>query len=148
MKIALLALAVPIILSGCGSSKYPVTFTSDPSFAAVSCNNRAMGYTPLTLYYEREQIKGDTLRLNCVVTWVSGAKEVFENFEIPLSQYPNGAEAWATRENKYPNYHLDAQAAMQGAQQAQQNTRNNQNNDGPTYTTCNRIFGQLHCTSF
>jgi len=42
-----------LILTGF-SSKYPVTFDSNPKGAVVVCSGKNWGYTPKTLYYDKK----------------------------------------------------------------------------------------------
>jgi hypothetical protein len=99
-----------VILSGC-SNKYPVTFDSTPQGALLVCDGKNWGYTPQTLYIDREQLKGkSSLPVNCSANWVSG---VIKNYptSIPLDKYPNGASANAQRPIG-DNYATDAQFAL------------------------------------
>ena len=158
----LFMVVIVLLLGGCGSSKYPVTFTSEPSNAVVTCNNKVMGYTPITLYYEREQIKGDTLPLDCYATYASGLNIKYES-GIPLKQYPDGANPYVYIKKGYPLYHIDAQAAIQGAQQREndrqrQNQQNQQemqaiqqqlgNIGRTTNTNCYKVGNQVFCNTY
>lgn len=99
------------ILSGC-SSKYPVTFDSIPQGASLVCDGRNWGYTPITLYLDREKLKGmNSIPVNCSANWISGATSNYPA-SIPLDRFPNGVRATAQRPN-VPGYEKDAQFALQ-----------------------------------
>lgn len=158
----ILAVLTVVILTGCGASKYPVTFTSEPSYAALTCNNVSFGYTPVTLYYDLDQIKGDTLPLDCHATYASGLKIKYES-NVLFKQYPNGVNAYVYIKKGYPLIQIDERAAMQGAHHRQQiqQQRELQEAKRPAYdwrqdeykfepnkmTYCNKIGSQTFCTT-
>lgn len=99
-----------LILSGC-SSKYPVTFDSNPQGATVVCSGKNWGYTPITLYYDKEVKKLTSLNVSsCSANWVSGARKDYGT--IPVQQYPDGVRQTLERPN-VEGYEKDAQFALQ-----------------------------------
>lgn len=147
MKI-LITFAASVLLSGCATnSRYAILYDSEPRNAAVTCNGQMVGYTPVYQYVDASEIKpGERRRLpDCRATWVSGATERFGNV-LDVTRHPNGTLFTVRRSPSEAGYTQDAQAAMYGAQQ---NNQSNTNYDrGPTYTTCNKVFGQILCNSY
>lgn len=100
-----------LLLSGC-SSKYPVTFDSTPQGASLVCDGKNWGYTPKTLYIDKEKLQGiSSLPVNCSANWVSGVSKNYPT-NIPLDRFPNGASAVAQRPSG-DGYATDAQFALQ-----------------------------------
>ena len=60
LKFSLLGV-IGIFLSGC-SSKYEVTFDSNPRGATLLCNGKNWGYTPMKLYYDEKVKEYSTLK--------------------------------------------------------------------------------------
>jgi hypothetical protein len=99
-----------LILSGC-SSKYPVTFDSNPQGASLVCNGKNWGYTPKTLYYNESVKKLNSLNISsCSANWISGFKKSYG--VVPVTQYPNGVRQILQRPNG-EGYATDAQFALQ-----------------------------------
>ena len=148
MKTVLTAVLV-LLLSGCASDQYSVTYKSDPQGASLVCNGTPMGYTPVTLYYKKT---GFTRSQPCVVKWVSGAEKTVNPLTADVMvRYPDGATITSKRPDQ-GGYSQDAQAAQnqhyQQQQLQQQQRIINQNDDRipdagikmPTY--CYK-FGQM-----
>lgn len=105
--------AIGFVMSGC-SSKYPITYNSNPTGASVVCNGTNKGYTPTTLYYEpdSEQKKSGSMRtVPCTAQWISGARKDYSN-TWDLNQFPDGAMQTLQRPN-VDGYEKDAQFALQ-----------------------------------
>jgi len=135
-----------LVTSGC-SSKYAITYNSEPTGAAVICNGVNYGYTPKTLYWELSsdaKKKGYFSTQKCFAGWVSGAREYFSN-TWDLNKWPDGVMQTLQRPN-HPDYSKDAEFAlkvrqMKAAENAayqqrraaaaaeQQNTQNNRSVD-------------------
>jgi len=99
-----------LILSGC-SSKYPVTFDSNPKGAVVVCSGKNWGYTPKTLYFDERVKQLNSLDISsCSANWVSGYSKNYGT--IPVRQFPNGVRL--TLERPFGDgYEKDAQFALQ-----------------------------------
>ncbi|MDX9744064.1 MAG: hypothetical protein RBT59_09625 [Arcobacteraceae bacterium] len=77
--------------SGC-SSKYPITYASEPSGATLICEGTNWGYTPKTLYYDfdTKTKESGTARTNlCTAKWISGATKNYSQI-WDLKKFPNG----------------------------------------------------------
>lgn len=99
-----------LILSGC-SSKYPVTFDSNPKGAVVVCSGKNWGYTPKTLYYDERVKQLNSLDISsCSANWVSGYSKNYGT--IPVQQFPNGVKQTLDRPFG-DGYEKDAQFALQ-----------------------------------
>lgn len=99
-----------LLISGC-SSKYPVTFDSNPKGAIVVCNGKNWGYTPKTLYYDKRVKQLSSLDINsCSANWVSGYSKDYGT--IPVQQFPNGVRQTLDRPFG-DGYEKDAQFALQ-----------------------------------
>ena len=97
-------------LSGC-SSKYSVTFDSNPKGAVVICNGKNWGYTPKTLYYDERVKQLSSLDISsCSANWVSGYNKNYGT--IPVQQFPNGVKQTLDRPFG-DGYEKDAQLALQ-----------------------------------
>ena len=117
---------VGVVSVGC-ASKYPVTFDSYPQGATLVCNGTNWGYTPKTLYYDKEVKKDAYLSLSsCSANWSSGARESYGT--VPIHQFPNGVQQTLQRPAG-PGFQQDAEFALkvkqlevqrQSAQSAQQ----------------------------
>lgn len=130
-KLGLLSIVAFIILfSGC-SSKYEVTFDSNPRGATLICNGKNWGYTPVTLYYD-EKVK-EYLSLDvssCSANWVSGYSA---NYPKDMTIFPEGGTITTLNRPRYgEGYPIDAQFALQveqmKAQQAQADAAQQQAN--------------------
>lgn len=109
-KYLVLSIITGFILSGC-SSKYPVTFDSNPRGATIICNGKNWGYSPKTLYYDEVVKENSTLNLgSCSANWISGARRQYGI--IDLTQFPNGVIQTLQRPN-VDGYDKDAQFALQ-----------------------------------
>lgn len=98
------------LLSGC-SSKYPVTFNSNPTGASVVCNGTNWGYAPITLYYDEKVKEYNSLDISsCSANWVSGYSQKYGS--APVRQYPNGVMQTLNRPFG-DGYEKDAQFALQ-----------------------------------
>jgi hypothetical protein len=98
-----------LFISGC-SSKYPVTFDSNPKGASLICNGTNWGYTPKTLYYDKKVKKMTTLNVSsCSANWVSGARKNYGT--VPPTQYPNGVRTTIQRP-RGDGYSTDAEFAL------------------------------------
>jgi len=106
-----------LILSGC-STKYPVTFDSNPKGAVVVCSGKNWGYTPKTLYYNERVKQLNSLDISsCSANWVSGYSKNYGT--IPLHQFPNGVKQTLDRPFG-DGYEKDAQFALQVQQMTYQ----------------------------
>ena len=118
----LLTMGIALLVTGCASNQYSVTYASDPSGAQVYCNGVAKGYTPVTLYYtldEEMKKRGVLNTVPCGVKWVSGAT-ARANRQFNLNQFPNGVITTSPRPNE-PNAHIDHSFALQLKQNQQMN---------------------------
>ncbi|WP_198305454.1 hypothetical protein [Arcobacter vandammei] len=111
------------IFSGC-SSKYPITYNTNPTGATVMCNNVNKGYSPVTLYYELDDDskKYKSMRtVPCTAYWVSGVEKDFSNI-WDLDEFPSGVMETLER-GRGEGYDRDVQFSLQvqqmKAQQAQ-----------------------------
>lgn len=109
------------IFSGC-SSKYQVSFDSNPKGATLICDGKNWGYTPISLYIDKEKLEGkSSLSIDCSANWISGVKKNYTS-KIPLDKFLEGVSATVERGNG-EGYSQDAQFALQveqmKAQQAQ-----------------------------
>ena len=153
MKNLHLMLFIPSILSilgGC-SSRYAVTFDSNPQGASLICEGKNMGTTPKTLYFKEHVKKQETFDISaCSANWVSGAQK--EYGVIPVSQYPNGVRQTLERP-RGDGYAEDAsfaleirqtEAAENAAASARKSAREakRQNNKK---TTCYTNYGVTTC---
>lgn len=99
-----------LILSGC-SSKYVVTYDSNPQGASLVCNGKNWGYTPKKLYYDESIKKQSTLNVsNCSANWISGARQ---NYPSNLKVFPEGGTIITVQRPNIAGYEKDAQFALQ-----------------------------------
>ena len=99
-----------LILSGC-SSKYPITFDSNPQGASIECNKKHINYTPYTIYLNKEQYNVFSQSMNeCSAKWISGVKKDYKNFSI--KEFPEGITQTLERPNG-DGYEKDTQFALQ-----------------------------------
>jgi len=102
-----------LILSGC-SSKYSITYNTNPEGASVICKGVNEGYSPVTLYYtpdDNNKKIGKMSTVSCTAYWISGAKKDFSN-TWDLNKFPNGVMQTLQRPN-VEGYEKDAQFALQ-----------------------------------
>lgn len=110
MKVVIILISFLFFMSGC-SSKYPVTFDSNPRGASLVCNGTNWGYTPKTLYYDEKVKEMTTLNVSsCSANWVSGVRKNYGN--VPPTQYPNGVRTTIERPSG-DGYSTDANFALQ-----------------------------------
>ncbi len=109
INITVVSLGV-LILSGC-SSKYVVTYDSNPQGASLVCGGKNWGYTPKKLYYDESVKKQSTLNVsNCSANWISGARK---NYPSNLKIFPEGGTIIAVQRPNIVGYEKDAQFALQ-----------------------------------
>jgi hypothetical protein len=141
-----------LLVTGCASNQYPVTFASNPSAAAVICQGQLMGYSPVTLYYPTERIGSDgALQIaQCYAKWTSGAERAYLTY-IDTSSFPNGLMSTAPRPD-VPGYETDARIAFEADQNARARTyqARPQNAYQPTHksTDCMKIGTQTFCDEY
>lgn len=99
------------VLSGC-STKYGVTFDSNPQGALLVCGAKNWGHTPVTLYYDESVKKLATINVSgCSANWVSGAIRSYPNY---LKVYPqSGTVITVNRPIGFDGYAIDAGYALQ-----------------------------------
>lgn len=113
----MVVLCILFVTSAC-SSKYAVTFDSNPQGAQLVCNGKNWGYTPQTLYYDKEVKERTTLSLGaCSANWISGAHKSYGT--VPLAQYPDGVRQTLQRPSG-TGYSQDAEFALKFQQMRQQ----------------------------
>lgn len=86
------------------SSKYAVTYNTNPSGANVICNNVGQGFTPLTLYYDLSKAKkkgnidnkGFLTTQACKAVFISGYVDYFSN-RWDTKKFPDGVTQTLTR---------------------------------------------------
>jgi hypothetical protein len=113
IKVTLFSILGILLLTGC-SSKYGITYNTNPEGASVVCQGVNKGYSPVRLYYtpdENQKKVGSMRTVQCSAYWVSGAKKDFEN-TWDLNKFPNGVIQTLQRPN-VDGYEKDAQFALQ-----------------------------------
>jgi len=117
-KLTLIILSI-FVLSGC-ASKYQVTFDSNPQGAALICDGKNWGYTPVNLYYDAKVKNSNTLDVsNCSANWISGYKKYYPS---KMRIYQSGGTVIAVSRPVDSDYEKDAQFALQ-VQQAKYQKR-------------------------
>ena len=79
-------------LSGCATNQLKVTYYADPASATLYEDQRAFGYTPLTLAYPitpQDRERGYMLLKGTSVVWASGASASVKSLRADLSQGNN-----------------------------------------------------------
>ena len=103
-----------LILTGCGSKQYSITYNTNPEGASIVCNGINKGYSPVTLYYtpdDKQWQYGKMRTISCTANWISGAKKDFSN-TWDLNKFPDGVMETLQRPN-VEGYEKDAQSALQ-----------------------------------
>lgn len=155
------------VLGGC-SSKYGVTFDSNPQGASLKCGNENFGYTPGTIYLSEEKYKEIPSHMNaCSANWASGAMKNYGWFSS--TEFPNGVKQTVERP-RGEGYTQDAEFALKvqqmRSQQAQSQAAANakawddlnrslketaenirRNTPKSTFTNCYDTFGGINCQS-
>ena len=145
------SLTATTLLTGCASSQYQVTYDTNPRAAAITCGGQQQGYSPLTLYYQKDAaINGVINTSPCSAKWTSGAEASFQT-RIDMSVFPNGVVYTAPRPDT-PGYDIDARVAFEADQNRRainsQSQPQNTYQCTPTNTYCNKIGTQVLCNSF
>ena len=136
-----------LVFAGC-ATKYPVTFDSHPQGATLICNGTNWGYTPKTLYYDKEVKEERYLSLrSCSANWSSGARESYG--QVAIQQFPDGVRQTLQRPN-VPGFQQDAEFALK-VQQLNVQKQQNQAAQQPVHTqqivSCKKSFdmsGQIY----
>lgn len=112
---------ISIIFSGC-SSKYEVTFDSNPRGATLICNGKNWGYTPIKLYYDEEVKEYKAMNVSsCSANWVSGYSA---NYPKDMTIFPEGGTITTLNRPTYgEGYPMDAQFALQVEQMKAQQSQ-------------------------
>lgn len=95
VKLVFLA-GIAWIFIGCGG--YSITYDTTPSCARLICGGQFEGYTPITLYYDKDNIddNGILYTQQCKVVFKSGYEETFDN-RFDTDKYPDGLRRTITR---------------------------------------------------
>ena len=95
-KFALLGF-VALLFSAC-SSKYAITYATNPSGANIVCNGGGNGFSPLTLYYDKAGVKDDGFLYTqpCKAIFISGYVDYFSN-KWDTKKFPKGVTQTLTR---------------------------------------------------
>lgn len=111
-KYSLCALLSGFVFTGCFST-YSFTFDSVPSGAAVVCDGKHQGYTPLVMNANAEFEKlPDVLPLSgCSANWISGYSKNYKS--IKKIDYPNGFIQTLDRPNDGSGYEKDIYFSLQ-----------------------------------
>jgi hypothetical protein len=95
---------------GC-SSKYVVTFDSDPQGASLICSGKNWGHTPKKLYYDKSVKKRSTINVSdCSANWVSGVRKSYPSY---LTIYPEGGTITTVSRPRSAGYSEDARYNLQ-----------------------------------
>lgn len=99
-----------VLLSGCASNQYAVTFDTNPQGATLVCDGKNYGYTPVKLYYDKKNITSSTMNVsNCKATWVSGASQ---SYPYNLAVYKSGGTLITLPRPNVAGYSQDAEFAL------------------------------------
>jgi hypothetical protein len=130
--------SIILLLAGCASNQYAVTYDSDPKGAQLYCNGINQGYTPVTLYYDinKERRKSGVLWVApCTVKWVSGASVEPKDSAVPIDlvKFPDGVVTTIPRPN-VDGYSQDAEFALKVLSLKANQRAANALEQGPTNT--------------
>ncbi len=146
-----LMISLLVLLNGCAfnSNQYKVIYDSTPQGASLVCAGVNMGTTPVTTYYNKPSLMVKNGGTDCVMTWVSGARTYVRSISMDLvSQYPDGLTLTMPRPPNYPNIEVDLQAAHYKSMRQQAPVQQEYQYKPPTNTYCNRVMGQVMCTTY
>ena len=139
-----------LILGGC-SSKYVVTFDSNPKGAFLVCSGKNWGHTPRKLYYDESVKKRSTINVSdCSANWVSGARK---SYPSNLTVFPQGGTIISVDRPSGDGYAQDAgyalqlrqtEAAESAASAARDSAYEAQRQNNKT-TTCYTNYGITTC---
>lgn len=144
----LVTIFLTVLASGGCASKYSVTFDSYPQGATLVCNGTNWGYTPKTLYYDKEVKNQSYLSLSsCSANWSSGARKSYGS--VSVQKFPGGVRQTLQRPD-VPGFQQDADFALK-VQQLNVQKRQAQAAQQPAYSkqtvSCKKSFdisGQLY----
>ena len=115
MKKLLLAFAF-VLFVGC-SSKYVITYNTNPTGANIICEGASQGYSPVSLYYNKKSLKKHNYKTSpCKAVWISGAVEYFSNdWSEAVKNFPDGVKLTLQRPehpdlDKYMQFALEVAA--------------------------------------
>lgn len=139
-----------IALTGC-QSRYPVLLDSFPQSAMVICDREEMGYTPVTMYYQKEDIEGNHLKDRCKAIWVSGDEKKYK-ININADGHKKGTKFLVERAKNANNLSMDILFDYQRKKDIEAEKRRStidliksfQNKS----TYCNKIGSQLYCSTY
>lgn len=163
--------ALSLIVTGCASSGFRITYATEPAGAAIICSGTNQGYSPVTLTYqpdERTKEYGRMTTQPCVANWSSGVKQSFPR-SWDLNKWPNGVISTLPRPSG-AGYSQDVEFALKVQQMKNQNAQAaaaanaaawqsvnqglndlsksiRENTPKITNTNCNDTYGGVNCTS-
>ena len=110
-----------LVFSGC-SSKYEVTFDSNPRGATLICNGQNWGYTPKKLYYDEKVKEYKVIDVSsCSANWISGYSA---NYPKDMTIFPEGGTITTLNRPTYgEGYSTDVQFALQVEQMKAQQSQ-------------------------
>lgn len=88
---------IVLVFMGCGGS-YGITYDTIPSCARLICGEKFKGYTPITLYYDKDNIDDNDILYTqqCKAVFKSGYEGTFDT-RIDTDKYPDGLHRTITR---------------------------------------------------
>lgn len=139
-----------VTLTGCQSG-YPVLLDSFPQSAMVICDQEEMGYTPMTVYYQKDDIEGSHLKDKCKAIWVSGDEKKYKT-NIKIDDNKKGTKILVKRAKNSNNLSMDILFDYQRKKDIEAEKRRSaidliksfQNKS----TYCNKIGSQIHCNTY
>ena len=92
-----LLLGIVWVFIGCSGS-YGVMYDTKPRCAKIICGGEFQGYSPVTLYYNKDNIDDNDIlhTQQCKAIFASGYEGNFSN-SIDTNQYPDGVHGIITR---------------------------------------------------
>ena len=137
------AMLLIFVLGGC-SSRYEVTFESNPSGAELICSGKNWGFTPYALSYDESVKKQSSLNVSdCSANWVSGAKTAYPS---NIRVFPSGGTTISVNRPRGNGYAEDAGFALQKRQtEAAERAARAAKKDNSVKNCITYSSGYIHC---
>ena len=104
-----IAILMFVFSAGC-SSKYAITYDSNPQGATLVCSGKNWGYTPKVLYYDNSIKERSTVNVSdCSANWVSGFTK---SYPSNLRIFPEGGTLITLGRPSGDGYTQDAEFAL------------------------------------
>ncbi len=103
---------IPLTFMAC-SRTHQITYLSSPPGAVITCDNKRLGYAPITKEYTLTDTEKKIELPSCHSKWISGAEATINQKTIIVGSRINSASQYLFQRPEYPDYDKDETFALE-----------------------------------